>query len=89
LSVMAAANRSSAMAHLTQLTAGCQSSARSLYWESLAWIDRCLIIAASIDWERLQNNALRWLRQPCDPTQWRLLDSRRFEDMFRINGKKM
>jgi general secretion pathway protein A len=89
LSVMAAANRSSAMAHLTQLTAGCQSSARSLYWESLAWIDRCLNIAASIDWERLQNNALRWLRQPCDPTQWRLLDSRRFEDMFRINGKKM
>ena len=89
LSAIAAATRSSTVTHLTQLPARCQSSARSLYSKSRPWIDRCLNIAASIDWARLQNNALRWLRQPCDPTQWRLLDSRRFEDMFRINSKKM
>jgi general secretion pathway protein A len=86
--VTAAAN-SSVMANVTQLRARCLRPLRSLYRECLAWADRYLDIAASIDCGQLQSNASRWLRQPCDPTQWRLLDSRRFEGMFWCNHKKM
>jgi general secretion pathway protein A len=88
-SVATAAARSRIMAHITELSAGCRSSARSLYWEFLAWIDRCLDIAASIDWAQLQLDASRWLRQPCDPTQWRLQDVRPFHELLRFNHKKM
>jgi general secretion pathway protein A len=88
-SAVAASANSSAMANVTQLSARCHRPLRSFYWECLASADRCLDIAASIDWARLQINASRWLRQPCDPTQWRLLDSRLLEDMFRFNHRKM
>ena len=88
-STVTASANSSAMANVTQLSAGCHRPLRSLYWECLASADRCLDIAASIDWARLQINASRWLRQPCDPTQWRLLDSRLLEGMFRFNHRKL
>jgi general secretion pathway protein A len=55
----------------------------------LAWGDRCLTCVGSIDCAHLKMTTTRWLRQPCDPTQWRLLDSRLFEGMFRFNNKKM
>jgi hypothetical protein len=77
------------MANVTQLSARCLRPLRSLYWESLASAGRCLDFVASIDWAQIQINASRWLRQPCDPTQWRLLDSRLLEDMFRFNHRKM
>jgi type II secretory pathway predicted ATPase ExeA len=89
LSAVAASARSRTMAFMTQLLARCQCSARSLYWESLAWTDRCLNVAASIDWAQLSLNASRWLRQPCDPTQWRLQDARQFGELLRFNHKKM
>jgi general secretion pathway protein A len=44
---------------------------------------------ASIDWQQLKITTSRWLRQPCDPTQWRLQDSHLFEQMFRFNHKKL
>jgi type II secretory pathway predicted ATPase ExeA len=62
---------------------------KSLFWQCLAWWDKCLTIVSSIDWAHLRMTTARWLRQPCDPTQWRLLDSRLFEEMFRFNQKKM
>jgi general secretion pathway protein A len=77
------------MAHMTQLSASCRRSARSLYWESLAWIDRCLDVTASIDWPQLWLTTSRWLRQPCDPTQWRLQDVRPINELLRFNHKKM
>jgi general secretion pathway protein A len=89
LAATAAVARSSVMAHITQLPARCQSSARSLYWESLAWTDRCLNIVASIDWPQLWLTTSKWLRQPCDPTQWRLQDIRPFNELVRFNHKKM
>ena len=44
---------------------------------------------SSIDWPQLKATTSRWLRQPCDPAQWRLLDSRLFEEVFGFNHKKM
>jgi general secretion pathway protein A len=77
------------MANLMQLPARCRRPLRTLYWGSLAWADRGLDIATSIDWAQMQSNAQRWLRQPCDPTQWRLPDSRLFEQVFRFHHKDM
>jgi|HubBroStandDraft_1064217.scaffolds.fasta_scaffold03682_7 general secretion pathway protein A len=88
-SAITAPARSSIIAHITQLHARCRSSARSLYWECLAWIDRCLNIAASIDWPQLWLTVSSWLRQPCDPTQWRPQDARLFGELRRFNHKKM
>jgi hypothetical protein len=62
---------------------------RAWYWESLAWGDGCLNIVASIDWPRLKTSAYRWLRQPCDPTRWRLADLRLFEELVKFNHRKM
>ena len=76
------------MAYLTQLRTRGQSFARSLYWEFLAFADRCLKLATSIDWSQLWLTASRWLRQPCDPTQWRLHDLRPFHELLRFNHKK-
>jgi general secretion pathway protein A len=89
LAAITAATRSRTMAHITQRSAGCRRSARSLYWESLAWIDRCLDVTASIDWPQLWLTTSRWLRQPCDPTQWRLQDVRPINELLRFNHKKM
>jgi hypothetical protein len=47
------------------------------------------VALASIDWQQLKITTSRWLRQPCDPTQWRLQDSHVFEQMFRFNHKKL
>jgi general secretion pathway protein A len=54
----------------------------------LASAEKFVAVIVSIDWPQLKISAGRWLRQPCDPTQWRLLDPRLFEDMFRFNHKK-
>jgi general secretion pathway protein A len=89
VSAVTAAARSFNTAHITRLAARCESSARSLYGECLAWIDCCLNIAASIDWAQLWLTASRWLRQPCDPTQWRLQDARQFGELLRFNHKKI
>jgi len=48
-----------------------------------------VVALASIDWQQLKITTSRWLRQPCDPTQWRLQDSHVFEQMFRFNHKKL
>jgi hypothetical protein len=88
-SAVTASANSTAMAYVTRLSARCLRLLRSLYGESLASAGRCLDFVASIDWAQIQINASRWLRQPCDPTQWRLLDSRLLEDMFRFNHRKM
>jgi hypothetical protein len=86
---VAASANSSAMTNVAQLSARCLRPLRSLYWECLATADRCLDITASIDWEQLQINASKWLRQPCDPTQWRLQDARLVGELLRFNNKKM
>jgi type II secretory pathway predicted ATPase ExeA len=88
-SAVTASANSSTMGNVTQLSARCLRPLRTLYWGSLASAGRCLDFAASIDWAQMEINASRWLRQPCDPTQWRLLDSRLLEDMFRFNHRKM
>jgi general secretion pathway protein A len=88
-SAVAASANSSAMTNVTQLSARCLRPLRSLYWECLATADRCLDITASIDWAQLQISASKWLRQPCDPTQWRLQDARLVGELLRFNNKKM
>jgi general secretion pathway protein A len=88
-SAVTAAARSRTMAFMTQLSACCQRSARSLDWESLAWTDRCLNIAASIDWTQLWLTASRWMSQPCDPTQWRLQDVHPLNELLRFKNKKI
>lgn len=42
----------------------------------------------SVSWPQVKTTTTRWLRQPCDPTQWRLLDPRLFEDRSRFNHKE-
>jgi hypothetical protein len=73
----------------TQLPRRWLRPVRAWYWESLAWGDRCLNIVASIDWPRLKTSAYRWLRQPCDPTRWRLPDLRLFEELLKFSHRKM
>jgi hypothetical protein len=55
----------------------------------LAWRDRCLTSVGSIDWRRGKASVYRWLRQPSNPTQWRLPDWRLFEGLRSFNYKKM
>jgi general secretion pathway protein A len=62
---------------------------RAWYWECLACGDRGMNIVDSIDWPRLKVSAYLWLREPCDPTQWRLHDSRLFGELLRFNRNKM
>jgi hypothetical protein len=50
--------------------------------------ERLVAPITSIDWPRMKTTTSRWLREPCDPTQWRLLDPRLFEERFRFNNKK-
>jgi general secretion pathway protein A len=88
LSARSAATRSRTLGYLTQLRTRCESSARSLYRESRACAHRCLTVAASIDWKQLWLTASTWLRQPCDPTQWRLQSVRPFNELLRFNHKK-
>jgi general secretion pathway protein A len=57
--------------------------------ESLARGEKFVAAIASIDWQRLKITTARWLRQPCDPTRWRLLDFRLLDEVFRFNHKKM
>jgi general secretion pathway protein A len=58
-------------------------------WEYIGWRDRGFAALESIDWLHLKITTSRWLREPCDPTQWRVPDSRLFAEMFRANHKKM
>ena len=88
-SAVTARARSRTIAHITQLPARCRSSVRSLYSECLAWTDRCLTVASSIDWPQLWLTVSKWLRQPCDPTQWRLQGARLSGELLRFNHKKM
>jgi general secretion pathway protein A len=46
----------------------------------LARAERLVAPLSSVSWPRVKTTTTRWLRQPCDPTQWRLLDPRLFED---------
>ncbi len=62
---------------------------RAPYRRCLARADRCLTIIGSIDWSQLKRSLHYWLRQPCDPTQWYLPDSRIFGALVRFNYKKM
>jgi general secretion pathway protein A len=89
LSARATSTRSRTTAYVTQLRTRGQTSARSLYWEVRACAGRCLNFAASIDWPQLWLTTARWLRQPCDPTQWRLHDLRSSNELLRVNHKKM
>jgi general secretion pathway protein A len=63
--------------------------ARARYRRCLAWRNRCLTIAGSIKWRRVEATVYRWLRQPCNPTQWRLPDSLLFEARRRFIHKNV
>ena len=61
-----------------------------------AWYRRCvagwgrgLTIADSMVWPRRKASISHWLRQPWDPTQWRMSDSRLFEARRGLSCKKM
>jgi general secretion pathway protein A len=62
---------------------------RVWYRRWLAWRDRCLTIVGSTDWPRRKASVYRWLRQPWNPTQLRLLDTRPFQARRRFSYKKM
>jgi general secretion pathway protein A len=74
---------------LLQLPARWLHQMKSWCGDSLARGEEFVAAIASIDWPQLKITTARWLRQPCDPTQWRPLDFRLFEEMFRFNHKKM
>jgi len=57
------------------------------FW--LAWKDGCLATVVLIDWPRGKASVYRWLRQPSNPTQWRLPDWRLFEGRRSFNYKKL
>jgi type II secretory pathway predicted ATPase ExeA len=61
---------------------------RAWYRRCMAWKNNCLSFAGSIDWPRRKAFLYRWLRQPMDPTQWRLPDLRLTETRRRFNYKK-
>jgi len=89
LSTVISPARTRTTALLLQLPARSLRLMSAWHWECLGWRDQCFAAFESIDWQQLKITASRWLRQPCDPTQWRLLDSRLFDEMFRVNHKKM
>jgi hypothetical protein len=89
LSIVGAPAWTRMMAILLRLPDRWFSPIRTLCCRFPAWWDRSLTIVGSIDWLRLKVTVSRWLRQPYDPTRWRLLDSRLFEGMFRFNNKKI
>jgi general secretion pathway protein A len=62
---------------------------KALFGAFVAVAEGFAVAVASIDWQQLRITTSRWLRQPCDPTQWRLQDSHLFEQMFRFNHKKL
>jgi len=62
---------------------------RAWYRLCLAWGDRFLTAVGSIAWRRGKASVYRWLRQPSNPTPWRLPDWRLFEGRRSINYKKM
>jgi general secretion pathway protein A len=62
---------------------------RAWYRLSLAWSEVCFALVSAIDWPRRKASIYRWLRQPCDPTQWHLSDSRLFEARRKFSYKKM
>jgi general secretion pathway protein A len=89
LSVATKLSRIRTMALLLQLPARSPRVMSAWHWDYLRWRDQCFAAFESIDWLQLKIITSRWLRQPCDPTQWRVLDSRLFDEMFRVNHKKM
>jgi general secretion pathway protein A len=74
---------------LLQLPARSLRQINALYREFLPLAERLVAAVASIDWQQLKITAARWLRQPYNPTQWRLQDSHLLEQMFRVNNKKL
>jgi len=62
---------------------------RAWYRLCLAWGDRFLTTVGSIAWRRGKASAYRWLRQPSNPTRWRLPDWRLFEGRRSFNYRKM
>jgi len=68
-----------------------RSLGRMKAWFSVLVVgaDGFVVAVASMDWQRLKTTTSHWLRQPCDPTQWRLQDSHLFEQMSRFNHKKL
>jgi len=61
---------------------------RAWYRRCLVWRDRCLHFVGSIDWPGMTASIYRWLRQPWNPTPWRLPDSRLFESPRRSSHRK-
>jgi hypothetical protein len=61
---------------------------RAWYRRCMAWKNNCLRVAGSIDWPRRKAFLYCWLRQPMDPTQWRLPDLRLTETRRRFSYKK-
>jgi general secretion pathway protein A len=74
---------------LFQLPARWLRLAKTCYMGFLTRGESFVAAGSSIDWPQLKTTASRWLRQPYDPTQWRLLDSHVFEEVVRFNHKKM
>ncbi len=72
-----------------QLPARSFGRAKAWFAVFVASAERFAVALASIDWQQLKITTSRWLRQPYDPTQWRLQDSHLFEQMFRFNHKKL
>jgi general secretion pathway protein A len=73
---------------LFQLPARSLRIAKTGYMGFLVRGESFVAAVSSIDWPQLKTTTSRWLRQPCDPTQWRLPDSRVVEEMFRVHHKK-
>jgi general secretion pathway protein A len=60
----------------------------ALYRVCLARRDRCLTMLRAIDWPQTKVSAYRWLRQPWNPTQWRLPDLQVFDPRRRLGPKQ-
>jgi general secretion pathway protein A len=74
---------------LLQLPARALGQIKAWFGAFVVGAEGFVVALASVDWQQLKITTSRWLRQPCDPTQWRLQDSHLFEQMFRFNHKKL
>jgi type II secretory pathway predicted ATPase ExeA len=61
---------------------------RVLYRRCFVWRNRCLHFVGPLDWPVMTASVYRWLRQPWNPTPWRLRDSRWSELLRRFSHKK-
>ncbi|MGB8839183.1 MAG: AAA family ATPase [Candidatus Acidiferrales bacterium] len=58
------------------------------YRQCVVRTNQSLTILGAVDWSRLKESVYRWLRQPSNPTEWRLADSHLLDAWSKVRQKK-